>query len=311
MMHICGVNRRLCQMLKFNKQTSAENIKTGSESAFAADVIEASRNVPVIAYFSASWCGPCKTFGPELEKAVRDSGGAVTLVKFDVDNCQRLAAQLGVQSVPTVFGFADGRPVDAVMGAQPASQIKAFVGKLAKMGKSDDIAAEVEEAENLLASGAAVDAAQRFAAILSDTPDNAAALGGMSRAYLALGNLDSAEAILNSAPAEIAESQEVLAAKASVDLARQAVAAGPVGELRSKVSADPEDHQSRLELAVALHADGQNEAAVNELLELFRRDREWRDGAARAQLLKIFDTLKPNDPVALKGRRRFSSMVFS
>ena len=298
-------------MLGLKKKTSSGSVKTGSEATFASDVIEASRGAPVIAYFSASWCGPCKTFGPALEAAVQAAKGAVTLVKFDVDTCQQLAAQLGVQSVPTVFGFAGGQPVDGFMGAQPASQIKALVSKLAKMGKGDDVSADIEEAENLLTSGAAVEAAQRFASILGEQPDNAAAIGGMARAYLSLGNIDSAEAILNSAPAEIAESREILAAKASVDLARQAAGTGPVGELRSKVSADPGDHEARLKLAVALHADGRNEEAIDELLELFRRDREWRDGAAQTQLLKIIDSLKPNDPVALKGRRRLSSMIFA
>ncbi len=300
-------------MLEMNQRngTATAVVKQGTESSFAADVMEASKSVPVVAYFSASWCGPCKTFGPQLERAVADCAGKVTLVKFDADKCQSLVAQLGVQSVPMVFGFADGRPVDGFAGAQPPSQINRFLSQLAKLGKGDGIPESLEEAEKLLDAGAAVDAAQQFASILSQAPDNAAALGGMARAYLALGNIDSAEAIIKSAPEEISESREVAAARSAVSLALRAANTGPVDELRAKISADPNDHESRLQLSLALHANGHNAEAIEELLELFRRDREWKDGAAREQLMTILDSLKPNDPVALKGRRQFSSMIFS
>ncbi len=297
-------------MLELGKNSAPDIVKSGSEATFVKDVIEGSQQVPVIAYFSAAWCGPCKTFGPELESAVRRAGGAVTLVKLDLDSCQQIAAQMGIQSIPAVFAFVGGRPVDGFMGARPASEINAFIGKLAKSGAGSDNDAAVEEAEELLASGAAVEAAQRFAAVLSEFPENAASLGGLARAYLALGNVESAEGIVNSAPASIADAQEVSAAKAAVELAKQAANTGPLNELRRRVQANPEDHQSRLDLATALHAGGQDEEAIDELLQLFRRDREWQDGAARVQLLRIFESLKPNDPVALKGRRRLASLVF-
>ena len=297
-------------MLGLGKNSAPDLVKTGSEATFVKDVIEGSQRAPVIAYFSAAWCGPCKTFGPELESAVRSAGGAVTLVKFDLDNCRQIAAQMGIQSIPAVFAFVGGRPVDGFMGARTASEISAFIGKLAKSGAGSENDAAVEEAEELLASGAAVEAAQRFAAVLAEFPENAASLGGLARAYLALGNIESAQGIVDSAPATIADSQEVAAAKAAIELARQAANTGPLGELRSRVQANPDDHQSRFDLATALHAAGQDEEAIEELLQLFRRDREWQDGAAQAQLLRIFESLKPNDPVALKGRRKLASLVF-
>ena len=297
-------------MLELGKNSAPDPVKNGSEATFVKDVIEGSQRAPVIAYFSAAWCGPCKTFGPELESAVRRAAGAVTLVKLDLDSCQQIAAQMGIQSIPAVFAFVGGRPVDGFMGARTASEINAFIGKLAKSGAGSDNEAAVREAEELLASGAAVEAAQRFAAVLSEFPEHAASLAGLARAHLALGNIESAEGIVNSAPASIAGAREVAAAKAAVELAKQAANTGPLGELRSRVQANPEDHQSRLDLATALHAQGQDEEAIDELLQLFRRDREWQDGAARLQLLRIFESLKPNDPVALKGRRRLASLVF-
>lgn len=298
-------------MLELNKTSASNPIKQGTEVNFAADVLEASMSQPVIAYFSAPWCGPCKIFGPELEKSVREAKGAVTLVKFDVDQCQQLAAQLGIQSVPTVYGFFDGQLVDGFKSAQPASQIKVFLDKLIAMGGGDELADQIEAAEELLASGAAVEAAQRFAELLSNQKENAAAIGGLARSYLALGNIDTAKSIVDSVTSKVANAQEVLAAKAAIDLALQAKNAGPVDVLRAKVSADPNNHEARFELATALHANGNFQEAIDHLLELFQRNQEWRDGMAQTQLLKIFDALKPNDPMVLKGRRRLSSMIFS
>lgn len=299
-------------MLELNKTSASNPIKQGTEASFAADVLEASISQPVIAYFSAPWCGPCKTFGPKLEKSVQEAKGAVTLVKFDVDQCQQLAAQLGIQSVPTVYGFFDGQLVDGFKSAQPVSQIKAFLDKLIAMGGGDnELADQIEAAEELLAAGAAVEAAQRFAELLSNQKENAAAIGGLARSYLALGNIDTAKSIVDSVTSKVADAQEVLAAKAAIDLALQAQNAGPVDILRAKVNADPNNHEARFELATALHASGNFQEAIDNLLELFRRDQEWRDGMAQTQLLKIFDALKPNDPMVLKGRRRLSSMIFS
>jgi putative thioredoxin len=278
-------------------------------------VVEASQEVPVIVDFWAPWCGPCKQLTPALEKAVTAAGGKVKLVKVNVDENQQIAGQLRVQSLPTVYAFHKGQPVDGFQGALAQSQIDEFVQKLAATagdaGEADGMTQALEAAEQMLTDGAASDAAQTFAAIAQEDPQNAAAFGGMARAYLALDQPDQAEAVINGVPAEIAEAPEIEAARAAIDLARQAAQAGPVDELRARLESDPDDHQARLDLATALHASGDAAGAVDELLEVFRRAPDWNDGAAKAQLLTIFDALKPNDPVVLNGRRRLSSMIFA
>ena len=290
--------------------TSSDLIKDVTEATFMADVIEASRETPVIVDFWAPWCGPCKTLGPQLEAAVTAAKGKVRMVKVDVDHNQNIAGQLRVQSIPTVYAFWQGKPVDGFQGTVPASEVAAFVERTAALGGDGGLADAIEAAEAMLAEGAAVDAAETFAAILSEDPTSAAAMGGLSRANIAMGQLDHAEALLNSAAPAIAKSQEVEAARAQLELARQATDAGPVDQLRAMVDADPADRQARFDLALALHASGRVEEAVDALLDLFRLDREWNDGAAKAQLLTIFEALKPTDPIVLKGRRRLSSMIF-
>lgn len=287
-------------------------IKDGDEASFMADVIEMSQQVPVIVDFWAEWCGPCKTLGPALEAAVAEAKGKVRMVKIDVDRNQGIAGQLRVQSIPTVYAFWQGQPVDGFQGALPPSEIKAFVDKVTALSGDDGGLSEaIAAAEEMLTEGAAADAAQTFAAILGEEPNNAPAYGGLIRAHLATGDIDQAEAILNGAPAEISTSTEVEAAAAQLELARQASDAGPVAELRTQVEAEPDNHQARFDLATALHANGDIEAAVAELLDLFRRDRDWNDGAAKVQLFTIFEALKPEDPVALNGRRKLSSMIFA
>ncbi|MDA7425775.1 thioredoxin [Thalassococcus lentus] len=289
-------------------------IKDISEAEFMAEVVDASMKTPVIVDFWAPWCGPCKTLGPLLEEAVTAARGAVKMVKVNVDEAQMIAGQLQIQSIPTVYAFWQGQPVDGFQGALPGSEIKAFIDRVVQASGGDasgGLDEAIEAAEEMLEQGAAVDAAQTFAAILGEDANNAKAYGGLVRAHIAMDDLEQAEAILNGAPAEISESPEVEAAHAQLELAKQAADAGPVAELTAAVEADPDNHQARHDLAQALYAQGDGEAAVEHLLEIFRRDREWNDGAAKTQLFTIFDALKPNDPVALNGRRKLSSMIFA
>jgi len=295
--------------------TAGDLIKEGSEASFMADVVEASATVPVIVDFWAPWCGPCKTLGPMLEEAVTAAKGAVKMVKINVDEAQMISGQLQIQSIPTVYAFYQGQPIDGFQGAQPGSEIKAFIDRVIAAGggavPDDGLADAVEAAETMLQEGEAADAAQTFTAILGEDPANAAAYGGLVRSHIALDDLDQAEAILNGAPAEISTTPELEAAHAQLELARQAADAGPVSDLTAAVAANPDDLQARFDLALALHAAGQVEEAIDQLLDLFRRDREWNDGAAKAQMFTIFDALKPNDPIVLNGRRKLSSMIFA
>ncbi len=303
-------------MLELGANTAPQGdlIKEGSDATFIEDVVEASKTVPVIVDFWAPWCGPCKTLGPALEKAVNAAKGAVKMVKIDVDQHQGYAGQLRVQSIPTVYAFWQGQPVDGFQGAVPGSQIEEFVKKLAAMGgggADEGLEAAVEEAYSVLEEGDIESATEIFQAVLGEEPENAKAYAGLVSCYIAAEKLDEAEAVLNGAPEPISQSAELDAVRAQIALARQAENAGPVAELTAAVEANPADHQARFDLANALAAHGQTQEAVDQLLEIFRRDREWNDGAAKTQLFQIFDALKPNDPVVLSGRRKLSSMIFA
>jgi putative thioredoxin len=301
-------------MLEFGQATTTDALIIDvSEANFMAEVVDASQTVPVIVDFWAPWCGPCKTLGPALEAAVTAAKGAVKMAKINVDENQMIAGQMRVQSIPTVYAFWQGQPIDGFQGALPPSEIKAFVERVvtAAGGSADGgLADAAAAAEEMFEQGAIEDAMQTFSAILGEDSTYAAAYGGLARCYIALGDLEQAEAVLNGAPAEISNAVEIETAFAQLHLAKQAQNAGPLTELLAALEADENNHQARFDYANALHSAGQVEEAVSQLLELFRRDRDWNDGAAKTQLFTIFDALKPNDPVVLNGRRKLSSMIF-
>ena len=287
-------------------------IKEGGTQSFMADVIQASQQVPVIVDFWAPWCGPCKQLGPALEKAVHEARGAVRMVKINVDENQELAAQLRVQSIPAVYAFKDGRPVDAFVGALPDSQIKSFVKRLLAGGDAgptlDDVIAEAKE---LLAAGDVATASQIFRQILDEEAGNPAALAGMMRCMIAAGDSDGAKRMLEQLPAEAARHADVAAVRTQLELAEQAAKAGSTADLRRRLAQDADDHQARFDLAMSYYAAGEREAAVDELLDLVRRDRAWNEEAARKQLVKLFEAFGPTDPLTVGARRRLSSILFS
>ncbi len=290
---------------------AAPAVKDVTDATFMTEVIQASREAPIVVDFWAEWCGPCKTLGPVLEQAVAATNGAVRMVKVDVDKNQQVAGQLRVQSIPAVFAFVDGQPVDAFMGAVSPGEVNEFVAKLAKGAGAGALDEALDAAEQMLDEGAAAEAAQNFAAILGEDPENARAMGGMIRATLAAGDLDRAKALLEQVPAAITNDPAIAAARGAVELAEQAEGAGETGALLAAVEANPDDHQARFDLSVAQAAANDPEAAIETLLELFRRDREWNDGAAKAQLFTIFDAQKPEDAIVLNGRRKLSSLIFA
>ena len=288
--------------------TPPDLIKDSTDADFMADVIEASRVQPVIVDFWATWCGPCKTLGPNLEKAVKAAKGAVKLVKVDVDANPRIAGQLRVQSIPTVYAFVDGQPVDGFMGAVPESQIKTFIDKLIGPAAPSDLDEILALGAESLAIGDLGGAAQAFAEALQLEPKNVKAIAGLARCYLLGGDLERTREVLALAPAD-AKDPELDSVRAALTLAD--TAPSETTEFERRLAADPDDHAARLELAKALAGAGKLDEAVDELLRIIERDRDWSEGAARAQLLTVFDAAGLGSETAKRGRRRLSSILFS
>jgi putative thioredoxin len=284
-------------------------IKDGSDATFMADVVEESRKQPVIVDFWATWCGPCRQLGPALEKAVLAAKGAVKMVKIDTDKNPRIAAQLRVQSLPTVYAFVDGRPADGFVGAQPDSQIKAFIERLALPPEQADLEHLLSLGAESMQLGDTAGAAQAYAEVLQIDPQNLKGLAGLARVYLATGETDQARQILGMAPPD-ANDPDLQGVRAALELAGEGGQADVRG-LEARLAKDPADHETRFELANALAGHGQLDLATDHLLRIVEQDREWNDQAARKQLLKVFDAAGPTSEVAKNGRRRLSSILFS
>ncbi len=299
----------------FNAPAGADAaaVKESSTATFMADVVDASHDVPVVVDFWAPWCGPCKTLGPQLEKAVRETKGQVRMVKINVDENQQLAAQMRIQSIPAVYAFKDGRPVDGFVGALPESQIKAFVKKVMSLGGAapSPIAEAIEQAKAAFAEGDVGTASTFYSHILQREPDNVDALAGLGRCLLKSGDAKKARQLLDRIPADAAGHAEVTALRSGLELAEQADKAGSAAELEARVQQNPNDHEARFNLALALFAQGQREPAVDQLLELFKRDRNWNEEAARKQLLKFFEAVGHADPFTVASRRKLSTLLYS
>jgi len=289
---------------------NADLIKDSTTKDFMRDVIEASREVPVLVDFWAPWCSPCKQLTPILERTVRAAKGAVRLVKLNIDDHPQISGQMGVQSIPAVFAFQDGKPVDGFMGALPESRVADFIARL--IGDSaGDIAADLEAAEAALAAGDLNTAAQTFGEVLQKDRENAQSLAGLAKCYIKTGDLARAEQTLALVPPAKADSAPVASARAALELARKAPSTGDIEGLRAKLAANPQDAQSRFDLALALNAKGDRNGALEELLALVAKNRSWDDDAARKQLLQLFDAWGVGDPATIAGRQRLSSLLFA
>src|SRR5665213_265775 len=298
------------------QSTSAPSahIKDSGIDTFAADVIEASREVPVIVDFWAPWCGPCKTLGPLIEKVVNEAKGAVKLVKVNIDENQEIARQLRIQSIPTVYAFKNGQPVDGFMGAIPESQIRTFVQQLTGGAAGHDHAEEVlTAADEAFAAGDLAAAAQAYGHVLQDEPGHPKAVAGLARCYLKSGDLERARSTLQLVRPDAANDEAIRAIDAELKLREQASAA-PVADnsaLLAKVEANPADHQARYDYALALDAAGDREGAITQLLDSIRRDCKWNEEAARKHLVTLFEAMGLTDPLTIDARRRLSSILFS
>jgi putative thioredoxin len=290
---------------------TAPVVKDTTTQTFVKDVIEESKRQPVLVDFWAEWCGPCKQLAPVLEKVVKAAKGKVKLVKMDIDKHPSIPGQLGIQSIPAVFAFVNGQPVDGFLGALPESQVTAFIERLTKDrigGEEKDL---LKAGDAALANADPAGAADLYAKVLAEDSGNVAALAGLARSFVLTGAVEQAKQTLALVPEAKRNDPVVAAARAALDVAEQAKSVGPIGELEQKVAADPRDHQARFDLAVALNGKGRRQEAVDNLLEIVKRDRKWNDDGARKQLVQFFEAWGPTDEATVNGRKRLSSILFS
>ena len=301
-------------MLELNQSNSEEIlIKDVNEDTFMDDVIEASKSSPIVVDFWAPWCGPCKTLGPALEAEVKATNGKIKMVKIDIDQNQNLASQMRIQSIPAVFAFVDGQPIDGFMGAKAPSELKVFIEKLLEKVTDDegDLSEAIAVANEMLEAEEFDDAAETFEAILGEDPNSSLAFVGLFKSKMGAKKINDAKKMLKEIPDTLKNKPEILALQAQIELTNQAEGIGELNDLRKLLSTDVNNHQVRFDLALALFTKGETSEAIQELLTIFRVDQEWNDDAARQQLFKFFDILGGEDPITLSGRRQLASMLFA
>jgi putative thioredoxin len=301
-------------MLELGGATAAaadSAVKDTTTQGFVKDVIEASKQQPVLVDFWAPWCGPCKQLTPILEKAVKAAKGKVKLVKMNIDEHPAIPGQMGIQSIPAVIAFVNGQPADGFMGALPESQVVAFLERLTKGKIGTEEKDFLKEADEALVDGNPAAAAEIYAQILTEDSGNVHALAGLARCYIETGALEQAKQTLALVPETKRNEAPVAAARAALEIAEQVKTLGPYAELEEKVLANPLDHQARFDLAMALNAKGKRAEAVNQLIDIIKRDRKWNEDGARKQLVQFFEAWGPTDEATLDGRKRLSSILFS
>ena len=297
------------------KPQSENSIVDGSETTFMEDVVEESKKQPVIVDFWAPWCGPCKTLGPVLEAEVKVNASNVKMVKIDIDKNPSIAQQMNIQSIPAVFAFIDGQPVDGFQGAKTPAEIRDFVKKVISLGpnskEEEGLDAAIEMAEKMLEDGEFSDALEVFLAVIDQDPKIGIAYSGLVRSYLGLGELNKAQDVITNLPKDMENIKDLSPIRAQLELATQAASYASIDDLKLLVISEPKNYRAQMELAVLMHSNGDTEEAIEKLLAILKNDIEWDEGSAKAQLITIFDSMKVNDPIALKGRRQLSSIIFA